>query len=129
MNTSIRVAPPNALVLLMDPSVGQVPNSMSGSLVASTSTCVAVGTLSEHDGTTRISLEAGEYEGSSTLVFDGVLETPGARVVVCSVLGEIYLEMDVMFPQAKAQIWANDDGEPNEIDIRITSPSAAQAST
>lgn len=37
------IAPPSSLLLIMDRSVGQVPESMAGGLVAFTPTCVAFG--------------------------------------------------------------------------------------
>jgi len=61
----VDVATSNSLVLIMDRSIGEIPESFGGSLVASTSSCIAVGTLAEHDGTTRILLNRPGYSGGS----------------------------------------------------------------
>ncbi len=52
--SNVKVAPINALVLVMDRTKGVIPDSMSQRLVAATSSCIAVGTLSEHDGETTM---------------------------------------------------------------------------
>ena len=123
---SVEVAPSHSLVLVMDPSVGRIPEKMSGALVAATTTCVAIGTLSEHDGTTRICLGTEEYSGGGNGVFDGELDTPGGRVAVCSVLDEVLLEVPVPFRRSRVRIWANDDQEPSELNIRVTKPSGIE---
>jgi hypothetical protein len=47
------------VIFIMDQSVGEVPKAMNKALVAATPSCIAVGTLSEHDGETLISLSDG----------------------------------------------------------------------
>ncbi len=91
---------------------------MSNSLVASTPTCVAIGTLSQHDGHTRLRLaaESEEAVGSlGTVVFQGTLEIPGRRIVVASVHGDQYLVMPVDDTAVTLRVWANDPTEPDEI--------------
>jgi hypothetical protein len=108
----------------MDPSVGEVPETMSSGLVAATPTCVAVGTLSELDGATRISLDyRADLSGDGAPCFDGVLETPGRKVAVCSVLDEVLLEISVGTARTHVRIWANDPAEPSELRISAA-PSA-----
>ncbi len=122
---STKISPPNSLVLVMDPSIGQIPDSMSGSLVASTSTCIAIGTLSEHDGVTHVSLsDSPDVAPNVSPTFDGVLETPGNRIAVCSVLDEVILENKVTTSRTRVRIWANDPMEPSEIHIVVTSGDA-----
>jgi len=111
------IAPPNSVLLIMDRSVGQIPDGMAGALVASTPTCVAIGTLSEHDGTTHVTLDDASGSSNSTPTFDGVLDTPGRRLAVCSVLDEVVLEIAVATERTRIRIWANDQAEPNEIQI------------
>jgi len=123
--STVDVAPPNSLLLIMDRSAGHVPDSMSGALVASTSTCIAIGTLSEHDGTTRVSMgEDRSPRLSGAPVFDGVLETPGKTVAVCSVLDEVIIEAPVESERTRVRIWANDRTEPSNIDIVVSRPDA-----
>lgn len=44
---TVKVAPPNSVVLVSDVNGGEIPKTMGGSLVSATNTCVAVGCLSE----------------------------------------------------------------------------------
>jgi hypothetical protein len=115
-------APPNSLVLVMDRSVGRVPDAMDGGLVAATPSCVAVGTLSEHDGVTQFTLGDEPVQiANDELVFDGTLDTPGLKLGVCSVLNDVILEMPVDHPRTRVQVWANDPAEPNDIRILVCS--------
>lgn len=118
MIREIRTAPKNSLILVMDQTVGEVPESMAGALVAATNSCVAVGTLSEVEGETLISLSDERLEKRDRPpVFDGVLSTPSKRLSVCSVLDEPLMSLDVPGLETRVQVWANDDLEPNEIRI------------
>src|SRR5262245_5176006 len=114
--STVDIAPPNSLLLVMDPSVGQIPEGMSDAIVASTASCVAIGTLSEHDGTTRVSISDNAVtETNDAPVFDGVLDTPGGRIAVCSVFDQIILEIAVATARTRVRIYANDNNEPSEI--------------
>jgi len=118
---AIDVAPPNSLLLIMDPSVGEIPESMSGALVAANATCIAIGTLSAQDGSTQVFVgRLDEDEGTGTqcqIVFDGVLATPQKRIVVASVMEDIFFETQVSGTHTRVRIRANDSSEPNEIRI------------
>jgi len=122
---TVDVAPPNSVLLIMDRSVGQVPESMEGSLIAATPTCVAIGTLSEHDGTTHVTLDSSPPPSEQgTPVFVAVLDTPGRHVAVCSVFDEAVLEVEVETERTRVLIWANDQAEPSEIRITVLADSA-----
>jgi hypothetical protein len=115
------VAPPSSLLLVMDRSVGRIPENMDEGIVASTSTCVAIGTLSSLDGSTHVTLDNGsEPSGFGSPVFDGVLGTPDKKLAVCSVLDEVILEIEVAAEQARVRIWASDRVEPSEIYILVS---------
>lgn len=115
-------APRNSLVLVMDRTVADIPASMSHGLVAATESCVAIGTLSELDGETSISLSDEEADAGSgeAPVFDGVLNTPSGKLSVCSVLDEVLLECDVSSCRSRVRVWANHSSEPDEIRIVVT---------
>lgn len=119
MQRTVTVAPSNSLVLVMDRAVGVIPEKMGGGLVAATSTCVAVGTLSEHDGETSISLsdEGATSELGTEPVFDGVMKTPSRVLSVCSVLDDVLIEMAVPSDETRVQVWVNDGAEPDKIAI------------
>ena len=119
------IAPPNSLLLIMDRSAGEVPETLAGHLVAATGTCIAIGTLSEHDGTTRVTLDGDANPAPhDTPVFDGLLETPGLELAVCTVLDDVVLAATVPTQRTWVRVWANDQTEPSE--IRILHSAAGQ---
>jgi hypothetical protein len=121
MRLTVTLAPRNSLILVMDRTVGVVPETMAGGLVAATPTCIAVGTKSEHDGETSISLsdEATSSGSGFNPRFDGVLKTPSRHLSVCSVLEEVLLEMSVPSDETRVQVLANDAAEPDNIAIVV----------
>jgi len=121
MRLSADIAPPNSLLLIMDPATGVVPESMAGGLAASTPSCVAVGTLAQQDGTTRVTLADSfgpAVEGPP--IFDGVLETPARKLAVCTVLGAVVLETAVGAERTRVRIWVDDPAEPGELLVRAS---------
>lgn len=116
---TVAVAPPNSVVLVMDPRTGDVPETMGGQLVASTPSCVAIGCLAEKDGQT--SLHLGDYEvtPAHALIFDGLIETPSRLLAVCNVRREPYLSMAVAEERTQVRIWVNDDVEPDDIGVVV----------
>lgn len=105
----------------MDRSVGVIPETLGGGLVAATRSCIAVGTREEHDGETSISIsDEGAPSGvGSHPVFDGVIETPSKVLSVCSVLDDVFLELSVVAPKTRVQVWANDLAEPDVLAIIV----------
>lgn len=114
------VRAPNSVVLVGDPA-GEPPESMDGSLVSATSSCVAIGTLSDADGETTIRLvDAADIARlPARLAFDGKLETPSNHLTVASVLDHTYLGRPVESNSVPLQIWVNDAEEPDEICVVI----------
>jgi hypothetical protein len=119
MQQTIKAAPSNSIILVMDRSVCEIPQWVPGRLVAATRTCVAVGTLADVDGDTSISLqdERPPLGCGSSPKFDGVIFTPSKRISVCTVLDEVLLEMPVADSDTHLQVWANDPSEPDVIVI------------
>ena len=54
----ISVAPANSIILVVGSAAAEPPVSMSGGLTSATSTCIAIGTLNEFDGETRVTIHA-----------------------------------------------------------------------
>ena len=104
---------PNSLVLVGDPA-GRPPLSMGKELVAATPSCVAVGTLSEADGATRLRLVETAGDVPPILAFQGTLQTPNRVLAIWNVLGETYLEKPAS-KTTKVQIWVSHSSEPDEI--------------
>ena len=117
MRESITLSPPNSLILVMDHSFGELPQVMGGRLVAFTDSCVAVGTLSEADGVTSITLadDLQVIDEPSALAFDGVLHTPAFELSVCNVRNEKLLTLQLPTPRSKVRIFVNDKSEPDRI--------------
>ena len=53
---SIRLAPPNSVILVMDPNARDLPKSMGSSLASATPSALAIGCQAEMDGETEIRL-------------------------------------------------------------------------
>ena len=120
MTVSAKVAPPNSLVLIADPSDGEIPDTMGGSLIAATSSCIAVGCRSEIDGETDFVLGAArEVDPGNGPVLTGRLETPSRKLAVRSVVGQTILEALVPDRVTSIRIWVNDPNEPDRVTIGI----------
>lgn len=120
MTTSACIAPPYSLVLVMDSSGGVVPSTLSGSVVASTDSCVAVGCRSDVDGVTEFTLgEALDFDPKGQHIFRGRLKTPSRKVVLRTVIGQTILEAPVAQQETTVQVWVNDPNEPNQVFIGI----------
>jgi hypothetical protein len=113
LKVEVTVKPPNSLVLVGDP-LGAPPISMGNDLVAATTSCVAVGTLNEADGATRLRLVEALGDIPPILAFEGILQTPNRVLSIRNVLGKTYLEQPVS-KITNVQIWVNHQSEPDEI--------------
>jgi len=123
MTKETKIAPPNSLLFVMDKDNGQIPRSMDGKALASTASCIAIGTLSEVDGETMITLtdEEFQFEENAGLrrVFAGVIPTPQKVLEVCTVRFQVVLSLPVQDYQCKVEVWTNDEAEPDKIYILI----------
>lgn len=120
MVDSTRTAPPNSLVLVMDPQGGEIPGSMNQSLISATNSCIAIGCLAEDDGETEILLGLGsDMDPGERPVFEGRVATPSRKISVKTVLGGILLESAVPAAETRIRVWANDSAEPDRIMIGI----------
>jgi hypothetical protein len=121
MRKVVDAYPANSLILVMDGEAAELPEGFVGiPRVAATPSCVALGTFSQADGSTRITLgvELPPLSGKS-LVFDGLLQTPNRNISVYTVVYDVLLSCGVPGKNTKIQIWSNDSREPDEIDIVI----------
>ena len=93
-------------------------------LVVSTSASIAIGTMSEVDGTTRLRLTNGRVSpGTEGLaqVFDGELETPSKTICIGAATGEIYLRGTTNGNSTRIKVWVNDRTEPDLIVVEAPS--------
>jgi hypothetical protein len=119
MMSSTTVAPPNSVVLVSDPSGGEIPETI-GSLFASTTSYIAIGCKAEDDGETELTLGQTDEVGQRDVpAFQGRLETPSRKVVVRTVLGKTLLEAAVPGASTLVQVWVNDAEEPDRVVIGV----------
>ncbi len=112
---------PNALLLVMDTTVGIVPESMEGSLVTNTKSCIAVGTRAPSEGETEVILRHGIGEASFLQIkaFDGVIETPSQTITICTVYGEVVVENRVSSKTSRIVVWVDDVAEPTKVEVQV----------
>jgi hypothetical protein len=120
MKEKIILSPKNSLIFIMDPIHGDLPDEVGEDLISFTQSCVAVGTLAEHDGNTKIVLtdEHLDFAGLH-LVYDGKLAFAESSLSVCDTQLEELLTMKLRRPYAQIKIFTNDLKEPDEIHIFV----------
>jgi hypothetical protein len=121
MKYSLRFAPPNSVVLVMD-LAGEmdIPRIVRGrSNVTGTQSCIAIGTRSSQDGETLLSVTDNEEVPVGEPTFDGTLDTPMRKVSVCSILLEPLIECEVASGKARVRVWTNHPAEPDEVRIVV----------
>ncbi|MFN8075871.1 MAG: hypothetical protein U0Q15_10695 [Kineosporiaceae bacterium] len=118
--TTVEVRPSNSLLLIMDPHGGLIPDSMGGRSVAVTESCLAVGTLSEADGSTQVNvIDVDDFQGvedGSWVAWQGILATASGRLAVMDVLGDVLADRQVG-PSVPVRLIVNDDTEPDRISV------------
>jgi hypothetical protein len=120
MSTSLKIAPPYSLVLICDPEEAEIPKSMEGGIIASTSSCIAVGCRAEIDGETEIVLgSVSEVDPDDEPIFQGHLKTPSYKIAVQTALDETILEMPVRDRQTAVRVWVNNRREPDKVIIGV----------
>ena len=116
-----KLSPANSLLLLMDMESGQLPDSMSESLVAFTDTCIAFGTMQALDGETTIQIDSdlSEETENHSLVYDGRLNLPSKKISLVDTLNQEIWSSAVDNEIVGVKIFANDDSEPDSIRIIV----------
>lgn len=85
MTESVRLAPPNNLILVLDPDSGELPETVGRESVAASASAIAIDTLAEFDGETTINLGTPEElpdDSSLALRWTGTLATSGRLAVL-----------------------------------------------
>lgn len=120
MANSTKAAPANSLILIADLDGGEIPASMSGSSVASTDSCIAVGCRSDVDGDTEFTLgQIPDVDPGHPPVFQGQLRTPNLKVVFRTVAGQTILETPVARRETTVRVWTNDPSEPDQVIVGV----------
>lgn len=120
MALQVVAAPPNSVVLVSDHGGGEIPQSMNGEAISTTSSCVVVGCMAEDDGETEFTLGTlSELDRPEKPAYDGVLKTPSRRLVIRSVLGVELLGLPVEGDMTRVKIWTNDTSEPDHVVVAV----------
>lgn len=116
MTSSISIFAPNSFVMISG-GRGSVPDRFEQEkAVAATATMITIGTLSELDGPTRITLVKGRAViGELRKLFVGNLHGLTGKLVVQTCEGTALLSGEIENPHAKIEVFANDLSEPDEI--------------
>lgn len=116
MTMTAQIAPPNSIILVLDPECGVLPEELRGASIASTPSALVVGTLAESDGPVEVSMGGASDRPTNNdleLRWAGSLATSG-RLAVLTVTQVVVLEMPAA-PSAKVELWTNDENEPDLI--------------
>jgi hypothetical protein len=122
MANSAKLAPPYSVILIEDSGGGEIPSSIkmtTGSLIASTDSCIAVGCRSYVDGDTEFTLgqthdvDPGDHPILEA-IFQGKLKTPNLKIVLRSVAGRTILEASVPQQETVVRVWVNDQPSRTE---------------
>jgi hypothetical protein len=117
---SAKIALPNALLIIMDPSGGTIPRSMEGATIASTNSCIAVGCLSDVEGETEVTLgNLHEVDPGDRPIFQQKLSTPSHKLVLLSTFNKPILETSTPQQVTMVRIWANHTTQPDKVIIGI----------
>ncbi len=118
MRAEVTLAPPYSIVFVLAHSGAGVP-TISGT-ISSSSSCIAIGTLAEMDGTTRIVLSDEDQEPAGLLDL-GIyrLQNIGGAIVVQSANGEDLLRYEVSTEECSVHVYVNRLDEPDEIVLCI----------
>jgi hypothetical protein len=120
---TLLVRPPSSIILVDGGPLATIPKSLGGKPVATTTSCVVIGTKAAPDGPTRIRLRTAEDETrllGSIEAFRGVIETPSGVLYVRSAHDEVYLTLELGAPLAKLVVTVDDLPEPEAIEIEAT---------
>jgi hypothetical protein len=119
ISLSARVAPPHSLILVTTSEAPDVP-LLERVLVASTDTCIAVGTLMELDGETEVRMiDYAPHDQSLGLALDCVLRSNEGFLAVRTTDGRELLRQGVTSASQRVRIWVSDSSEPDEIVLEL----------
>lgn len=119
----VQVSLPSAILFILDPMNTEtlVPAYVNGELVASTATCVSVGTQAEVDGETLVVLEKNLAKTPDNLfqVFSGSIASESGRLAIVTSDFESLLESEVSSGLVGVQIWTDDLRSPSKIVVNL----------
>jgi hypothetical protein len=119
--SSIKVAPPNSLVLISDVNRGEVPEEIDPELgFGATASSIAVACLPDMDGETMIKLgPAAEVDPGSRPAFEMILATPTRTVAVMTIEWAVLLKTGVPASSTRVRVWTDRAKWPSNILIGL----------
>jgi hypothetical protein len=119
LDLATQLSPPNSLVLIVASEHPDIP-ILDGVLVASTDTCIAVGTLMELDGETEVRITDGQERTSGLeAAFEAALRTDEGFIAVRTVDGREVLRHEVAGKSQQIRVWVSDASEPDKIVLEL----------
>lgn len=121
MTYTLRARPPYSQIMMRDPSAKvEVPEWKKGVPFVATDTCILYGCYPDMDGETQITVgTADQIDADSSPVFDGMLRTPGHKIVLQTVEGDLILEVATIGDTTPVRVWANRNWLPDIVTIGI----------
>jgi len=114
----MKLAVPNAILFVLDPSNEAVAIPEYEGLVSHTDSCVSVGTQADVDGETDVSLgHAAPVD--LQLVFDGSIQTPGGSIAIWTSEGASLGRIDGLNPTTSVAIWVDDNKWPSRVVVAV----------
>ena len=122
-----RVVVPEALLLVEDPSGGELPLTIPGQLATATDTSIAVGCSASSATEITVGDSGVAHAVTIVAVFDGTLSTPTRRLAVRTLRGATLLEVVVPSTATRVRITANAPSEPTALVIGVAKAAAGVA--
>jgi hypothetical protein len=115
----ISIAAEYAQVVILDPTAKvEVPLWKRDVPCVASDTCILCGCLHEQFGDTEITFgPAAEITCDLTVVFDGVLKTPGRKIAMESVWADPILDAPTAGIETRVRIWSNRSVFPDKVVI------------
>lgn len=114
--------PPNHQVVICDPT-GKTDVPLWPRVLppfVATDTCILCMCMIDFEGETALTLgPASEVDANRAPVFDGILKTPGRKIVLETVWHDPLLEMATAGTETRVRIWTNRLMTPDEVIVGI----------
>lgn len=115
------IAPPNSLIVIMDPQARDFPDSQDNRGIVGTEECIGVACRSADDAETEVQFGWDREVSLSKLpAFEGWLRVPTRRVTLRTVLDEELASLEVGKRRVIVRIWTDHPREPDHVVIGIT---------
>ena len=113
-----RAAPPNSLIVIADIGRGEIGDPNGGAPIYATPSAICVACFPADDGPTEFVLaDAASHRPERPPDFDGMLETPGRKVVIWTVDDRKLMTAAVPAMTTRIRIWRSHPRWPETVTI------------